>query len=113
MKNHSYNIDNKDPKVLYEAVYRTLIKMSSNSVTTFIRKLINIDINKFESLQKYLDRVLFIDDKLTRSNIKMPKELISTILLKDMKKLYERKASHLNITLDLDQIEYQILKERL
>jgi len=82
-------------------------------MTIFIRKFINVDINKFESLQKYLDKVLFIDNKFVRLNIKMLKELISTVLLKGIEKSYKKEANYLNITLDLRQIEYQTLKERL
>jgi len=113
LRNHGYDKRNEDPKVLYDAIHRVLTRTSSNSVTTLIRELINIDTNKFESLQKYLDRVLFIDDKLTRSNITMPKELISTVLLKGMEKSHEREAGHLSMALDLGQIEYKALKERL
>ena len=102
LKNHGYNTNNKDPKVLYDTIHRILTKTSINSITTFIREFINIDTSKFESLQKYLDRVLFIDYKLTKSNIKMPKELISTVLLKNMEKSYERETGHLNIALDLN-----------
>ena len=75
-------------------------------MTIFIREFINVDINKFESLQKYLHKVLFIDDKFAKSNIKMPKELISIVLLKNIEKSYEKEANHLSIALDLGQIEY-------
>jgi len=50
LRNYGYDMDNKDSKVLYEAVYRTFIKTFSNSVIIFICKFINININKFESL---------------------------------------------------------------
>ena len=60
-----------------------------------------------------MDKVLFIDDKFTKLNIKILKELISIVLLKDIEKSYEKETNHLNIALDLRQIEYQILKERL
>ena len=113
IKNNGYDVDNEDPKILYDAIHRTLSKTSSESITTLIRELINVNTDKFESLQKYLDRVLFIDDKLTRSNIVMPKELISTVLLKGMEKSYARETSHLSMALDLNQINYQTLKERL
>jgi hypothetical protein len=111
LKNHSYNMNNKDPKVLYDAIYRILTKTSIDSITTFIRELINININKFELLQRYLDYILFIDNKLIKSDIKMPKELISIVLLKGIEKSYKREIDHLSIALDFNQIDYMILKE--
>jgi hypothetical protein len=42
----------------------------------------------------------------------MPKKLISTVLLKDMKKSYEREVGHLSIALDFNQIDYTTLKKR-
>ncbi len=49
LRNHSYNKINEDPKILYDMIYKVFTKTTNNSMTIFIRKFINIDINKFES----------------------------------------------------------------
>jgi len=48
-RNYNYNKINENPKILYNTIYKIFIKTSNNSITTLIRKLINVNTNKFES----------------------------------------------------------------
>src|SRR6266566_8073641 len=86
--NHSYNDENLDLKILIDTLTEVFTKNITRSIQSMKKELFTINAEDFDNLRAYLNRTIYLQQKLNRIDITISDKLIQIILLGKIKKLY-------------------------
>ncbi len=76
LQSYSYDLKNRDPKVLMDILFKVFTKTTICSIQTIGQELFALDINKFDNLRHYLNRAIYLRKRVNNAGLNIMNKLI-------------------------------------
>ncbi len=101
---HSYNLKNRNPKILIDTLSEILTKTTTCSIQTIKQKFFTLNINKFDNFRYYLNQTTYLKKRANNVNLNIIDKLIQIILLEKIQKTYIQ--LYFNLTYESQTTDY-------